>query len=448
MKQRWIDTAPDAEDKQEQQFQVWLSAKEIDFVNSQAEAKYKERVTLVKDAIQMQKRPARIPVCPSAGHFPIEHAGISWQDAMYDYEKLTQAWQKYHLEFDPDACSSPMNIPPGKALEILDFSQYRWAGQSLRADQEYQFVEREYMTADEYLDLIDDPTGFFLNVFFPRIFGRLKALEKFPNLPPVHEIIVVPMAMLRFGMPDVQSALSTLMQAGDEVNQWISHIARANAALAANGYPLFSAGFSKAPFDVIGDSLRGTQGVLMDMFRKPDELVEACERLTPFMIKYGVASCKAVGHIMPFIPLHKGADGFMSNAQFEKFYWPTLRKVIIGLINEGLVPQLFAEGGYNQRLEIISDLPKGKTLWWFDTTDMARAKATVGKVACLAGNVPLDILCTGSTSDVQAYCKDLMATAGKDGGFILSTGAGVQGAKPENVRAMIAYCKHNGVYNL
>lgn len=446
MKQRWIDTAPDAGEKQELQFQTWSSAKNIDFIGPEAEAKYKERVTLLKDAIQLRKRPRRIPVCPSAGHFPIEHAGISWQEAMYDYEKLTRAWRKYHLEYDPDACSSPMNIAPGKALEILDFVQYRWAGKSLRADQEYQFVEGQYMKADEYMDLIDDPTGYFLNVFFPRIFGGLKALEKFPNLPPVHEIIVVPMAMLRFGLPEMQSALSRLTQAGDEANRWIAHVARANGELMANGYPLFSAGFSKAPFDVIGDSLRGTQGVMMDMFRKPDELMEACERLTPFMIKYGVASCKAAGHIMPFIPLHKGADGFMSNAQFEKFYWPTLRKVIIGLINEGLVPQLFAEGGYNQRLEIISDLPQGKTVWWFDATDMARAKATVGRVACIAGNVPVSILCAGSRSDVEAYCQNLMATAGRDGGFILSSGAGVQAAKPENVRAMIDYCKQNGGY--
>jgi len=38
-----------------------------------------------------------------------------------------------------------------------------------------------------------------------------------------------------------------------------------------------------------------------------------------------------------------------------------------------------------------------------------------------------------------------MAAAGRDGGFILSSGAGVQGAKPENVRAMIAYSKQNGI---
>jgi uroporphyrinogen-III decarboxylase len=213
------------------------------------------------------------------------------------------------------------------------------------------------------------------------------------------------------------------------------------------GYPAFSGGFTKAPFDVIGDSLRGTKGVMLDMFRHQDELKEACERLIPSMVRCAVAACGASGHIMPFIPLHKGADGFMSQEQFKTFYWPSLRKLIIGLVNEGLVPQLLAEGGYNTRLDVISDLPKGKVLWWFDRTDMKRAKETVGRVTCLAGNVPLDLLCTGTPEEVKAYCKELIDVAGRDGGFILSSGAGVQGSKPENVKAMIDFSKEYGVYH-
>jgi uroporphyrinogen-III decarboxylase len=75
---------------------------------------------------------------------------------------------------------------------------------------------------------------------------------------------------------------------------------------------------------------------------------------------------------------------------------------------------------------------------------MARAKETVGKVSCLAGNVPLDILCTGTPDDVKAYCRDLIDVAGKGGGFILSTGAGMQGSKPANVQAMIDFSLEYG----
>jgi uroporphyrinogen-III decarboxylase len=123
-----------------------------------------------------------------------------------------------------------------------------------------------------------------------------------------------------------------------------------------------------------------------------------------------------------------------------------LKKVIVGLVNEGMVPLLFAEGGYASRLDIISDVPKGMTIWWFELTDMARVKETVGKVSCIAGNVPLSLLCTGTEVEVKDYCKKLIDTAGKDGGFILSSSAGMEGAKPENVRAMINFSKEYGVY--
>ena len=109
--------------------------------------------------------------------------------------------------------------------------------------------------------------------------------------------------------------------------------------------------------------------------------------------------------------------------------------------------QLFAEGAYNERLEVISDVPKGNVVWWFDRTDMKRAKETVGKVACLAGNVPLDLLCAGTPEEVRAYCRTLIDVAGRDGGFILSSGAGLQGSKPENVKAMIDFSKQYGMYH-
>lgn len=136
----------------------------------------------------------------------------------------------------------------------------------------------------------------------------------------------------------------------------------------------------------------------------------------------------------------------MSKEQYREFYWPTLRKVLVGLINEGMVPLVFAEADYESRLEIISDLPKGKIIWWFERMDMARAKEILGKNACIAGNVPNVLFRAGNPEDIKAYCKNLIDMAGKDGGFILSTAAGLQGAKPENVKALIDFSKEYGVY--
>jgi hypothetical protein len=447
MKERFLKVSPEAEKKQEERFSVWLKGEGIPFVDDKAARTYRERVSLLKDAIQLKQRPARIPVCPSAGFFPMQYAGISMYDAMYDYQALAKAWEIYHQDLDPDAYNAPTTIVPGRVLDTLDLKLYQWPGHGVSKEREYQYVEDEYMKAEEYQDLIDDPTAFFLNVYFPRIFGSLKPLAAFPLLPPVNEIpMVVPLAA-PFGAEEMKGALDRLVEAGQEALRWRTAIRDIGGRIMGRGFPAFAGGFTKAPFDVIGDSLRGTKGVMLDMFRYADELKEACERLIPSMVKSAVAACNATGHIMPFIPLHKGADGFMSQEQFKSFYWPSLRKLIIGLVNEGLVPQLFAEGAYNDRLEVISDVPKGKVVWWFDRTDMKKAKETVGKVACLAGNVPLDLLCAGTPEEVTVCCQELIDTAGVGGGFILSTGAGIQGSKKENVKAMMTFCKEYGRYS-
>jgi hypothetical protein len=446
MRERWIQPSPDAAGKRAELIESWHAAAGVEFASAEAKQTYQERVALMADAIEMKKVPARVAVCPSAGHFPLDYAGVSWREAMYDYDRLAYAWEKYYDDFCPDSYVGPATVVPGRAVETVGFNLYKWAGHGLADHQEYQFVEKEYVKAEEYQDLIDDPTGFFLSVYFPRVFDNLHALDKMPLLPPVHEMLMVPPALAPFAGEDVHTALELMADAGEESVRWFTALGSVGARIMGRGFPAGGGGVSKAPFDVIGDSLRGTRGVLLDMRRHPDELLEACERLVPFMVKYGVSSCRATGHLVVFMPLHKGADGFMSDQQFRTFYWPSLRKVIIGLVDAGLVPQLFAEGSYNQRLEVISDLPKGTTVWWFDRTDMTRAKQTVGRVACLTGNVPLDVLCAGTPDDVKEYCRKLIDTAGKDGGFILATGAGIQGSKPANVKARIDFSKGYGVY--
>jgi len=147
-----------------------------------------------------------------------------------------------------------------------------------------------------------------------------------------------------------------------------------------------------------------------------------------------------------FFALHKGDDMFMSDEQFEKFYWPGLRAVVLGLIEEGIVPLLFAEGKYTNRLHIIKDLPRGKVIWHFDQTDMDKAKDILGNVSCIQGNVPTSLLVTGTPQQVKEYCRHLIEYCGKGGGFILTGGASINKGNADNLRAMTDAVKEYGVY--
>ena len=228
--------------------------------------------------------------------------------------------------------------------------------------------------------------------------------------------------------------------------KWMAVVGEVGQTALESGYPTIWGGMSGAPFDMVGDMLRGTQGIMMDMFQRPEKLHKAMERLIPITINETVSSADASGCPVIFMPLHKGTGGFMSNEQFKTFYWPTFREVMIGLINEGLVPLPFAEGDYGARLEIVRDMPRASVIWFFEQMDMARAKQILGDNACIAGNVPVSVMCTGTPQEVKEYCRRLIEVCGKGGGYILTAAAYMDKCNPDNLRAMMDAAREYGVY--
>jgi|SRR3989339_252234 len=449
MERQWKDLS--ADEKQEAQFQKLLApkdpeGKDFKFEGPEAEKLYKEKLTRIKDAIQLKKQPDRVPVCPLPGMFPFNYAGFTIQEVMYDYDKCVSAFKKFVLDFEPDMHIGAAGPGPGKFFETLDYKLYAWAGHGVSPTSSYQCHEGEYMKAEEYDLLITDPSFFFSNVYLPRVFGALEPWRMLPLLPGIVEMYGVAFNFIPFGLPPVQATYKALFEAGAEALKWATAVGGVNGELTASGFPNILGGFTKAPFDIIGDTLRGTKGIMTDLYRRPEKLLEAMEKITPIMINMGVAASRHTGNPLIFMPLHKGADGFMSDAQYKKFYWPTLKRVILGLIEEGCIPMLAAEGGYNTRLEIIKDLPQGKTLWMFDETDLVKAKDIVGDTFCILGNVPSSLLIVGTPQDVRDYCRNLIDNVGKGGGFIMANGAFFDEAKPENVKAMVDFTKEYGVY--
>ncbi|HJX03219.1 MAG TPA: uroporphyrinogen decarboxylase family protein [Dehalococcoidia bacterium] len=446
MEKKWEELSLD--EKQEEMFSRWSSPQGATFSSAEAEKSYKARVARIKDAVQLKKLPDRVPVFPIVGFFPAYYAGITPQVAMYDYEKRNAAWKKYVYDFQPDVDPGVMSASPGIIYDMLDYKLYSWPGHGVSPNVSYQCIEGEYMKADEYDALIDDPSFFFSNIYLPRVFGVMQPFQKLPVLTSILEMYagMSAVSFIPYGLPDVQEAYKKLMETGTETLKWIGSVGAYGKEVLEAGWPAGFGGGCKAPFDTIGDTLRGTRGISMDLYRQPQKLLKALERMTPIMIKMGVSAAKANNNPIVFIPLHKGADGFLSDEQFRKFYWPTFRELLMGIINEGCVPFSYAEGGYNSRLEIIKDLPRGKAIWAFDQTDMAKAKKILGNNACIGGNIPSAILNVGTKEQVIDYTRKLIDTAGKGGGYIMMNGAVIDDTRVENVKAWIDFSMEYGVY--
>jgi uroporphyrinogen-III decarboxylase len=442
MEKNWTELSTD--EKRAVRFERWLSPPEVKFSSPEAEKLYKERATRLITALRLEI-PDRVPVMIPPGFCPVYCAGISLREAMYDYDELSRVTIKFLQEYDTDTFHGPDLIFPAQVLDNIDFKSFKWPGHGLSTNAPtYQYVEGEYMKADEYEHLIEDPSDFWMRSYLPRVAGAFDPLRKLSQFSP---LVGIPVGhLIPYGMPDVQAAFQALLEAGRESFKWAEAVGKCNQLMMEMGIPQFWGGIAMAPFDGIADMMRGTQGAILDMFRRPDKLIKAMEKITPITVNAAVDAVNASGSPLVFIPLHKGADGFMSDEQFATFYWPTLKDLCLGLINEGTVPLLFAEGGYNSRLERIGDLPRASAVWWFDQTDMARAKDIVGGDLCICGNVHASMICTGTPGEVKEYCRKLIEVAGKGGGLILTAGAFIDAGNPDNLRAVVQAAKEYGVY--
>ncbi len=429
----------------------WASAEGKSFASSEVAEKYERRAQRWLDVIAL-KKPDQVPEISLPGEFALEHAGNKAVDTFYHPEKATNAFLKYHEEFESTYLTMGFSMC-GKALDTLGYKLVRWAGSSMPwgvADHiQHQYVEDEYMVAEDYDQLIANPDGYMLRKYIPIVCNNLKGLEMMPSFFNIIEIPFVAPLLLPMGAGPLREALDKLLKAADQMSAHMQHYFEATGKIQSRfGTPNILGGFSKAPFDFIGDTMRGTRGMMMDMYRRPEKVLAACEALVPHGIELGVQSSMATRVPFVFMPLHKGADGFMSREQFETFYWPTFKAVMLGLIDNGLIPLPFVEGSYNSRLDTISasGLPAGKTAWLFDRTDMKAAKEKIGDFACIGGNVPASLFTAGTTEMMDDYCKNLLETVGSDGGFFLAPGSIVDQAKPENVSSFLNSVRKFGKY--
>lgn len=438
----------------------WASASGMSFASPEVAKRYELSAERWLDILALRE-PDQVPNMFLTDRFVLANAGIKPVDPFYNPAKAAAGVYKFNEDYDFDYSVGLMPIP-GRAIDLMDYKLIRWPGSSLPQglpdDMQFQYAEAEYMRSDEYDQLIANPEGYLLLKYLPRILGALgnfdKKLENFPSLYNAVEAAGVSSLLMPFARGgELREAVQTLMDnvftAADHAAAHMGEFVAAGMKVMTElGKPGLIGACTFTPFDLIGDTMRCTTEVMMDMYRRPDKLVAACEALVPVSIKMAVQTAMVTRNPFVIIPLHKGADGFMSNEQFEKFYWPSFKAQLFGIIDEGLIPVPFVEGAYNQRLDILADsgLPKGKTMWIFDRTEMKYAKEKFSSFACIGGNVPASLFSTGSTRMMEDYCRDLMEYAAPGGGFFMSPGAVIDQAKPENVHAYINCTKKFGTY--
>jgi hypothetical protein len=401
-------------------------------------AKFNERLQRVNDAVCL-KETDRIPFVPYFCSVVQRLYGASYRDIFYDHARAGEAMLQFYRDYPLCDAFYSAGFVSGRANELAGSTMIDWPGRPGSAVPIYsshQVIEHEYMAPEEYPELLNDFTGFMLRKYIPRAYSQLPGFSSFGLTPTIvlNTTFLAPMYS-----PKALETYRTLKEIGKKDAEARAAFQVFTDKLAAMGMPPFLTGHSEAPFDILGDYFRGTLGLMVDLFEYEDEIQAVCDMFAQQQI--AALQCFRNAQ-MPvkrvFFPLHKGMDGFMSPAQYEKLYWQPLRKIIMALIEMDVTPIIYTEGKYSSRLHHLADVPKGKVIYHFEDVDMKEAKRVLGGIACISGNLPVALMEFGKKEQVTDYCKYLIDTCAPGGGYIFDFNGSLENVKMENLEALFA----------
>jgi hypothetical protein len=403
------------------------------------------RNSRVQKAVALEK-PDRVPFMPSLGNVYCLEYGISIYEVMKDIKAVIPAMDKLCEEINPDLLFAP-NFYPIDTMEIAKASKMGWPKKTPTAgeNEPFQVMDATYLEDDDWDIFLNDPTAFLLHKVLPKKYTAFDGL-RYLN---VHGLCgTTPLALAGAGIPMVKEALTRLIAAADAAMDYLGGLTAVCMHAVDKGYPVWGNSVILNPFDEFADCIRGLMATVMDLKTDPELLNEAVTRWADVAIPAGVAQAKMMHAQYSMIPLHCGVDEFMSPSDYEKYYWPSLKRLMSALISANITPVVLCEGNYYTRLETLTDVPKGKIIYMFEKTDMKKAKRILGGTACIAGNISTQTLMYGTVREVAAETMQLIDMCADGGGYIMSNAMSIDNAKRENLKTWyettICYGKYDG----
>jgi hypothetical protein len=184
----------------------------------------------------------------------------------------------------------------------------------------------------------------------------------------------------------------------------------------------------------------------MDMLQYPDELDMILERQCQ-MQEAKIEAMPYTPDTLWYLTLTKGMDSFMSDEQYERFYWKYLIRLVNAIIDKGMTPYIFGEGYNDSRMKYFEQLPAGKTILHIEKThDLKAFKTNLKGICALTGAYPVTLLEQGTPEQCVDKFKEIFDILGPDGGYLFDTDCSMENCKPENLEALYGYIKDYAKY--
>ncbi len=373
-----------------------------------------------------------VPLRPFVAEFFGAYAGKTCQQVTHDYTQAFDSVIKMCKDFNFDAfVGNQIHLWSG-LTQALGVKYYAVPGMDIKPDVGFQYLEPEedesFMREDEYDELIDDPTAFLYNKWFPRISTVVGHKDKDGSFYKSQVALVKgAMALMQYRM---QGAL---------------HVQRMKNETQT---PTPFCGTFKAPLDIIGDKLRGYLGLTMDLFERPEKVLKACEALMPYLCNVSLRLSDPNNNLPISFWMHRGGKPFVSEGIFESHYWATTKPIVEEFFRRGKQTLFYAEGAWHYHFDSFRELPDASIIYHADRDDIFETHKRLGDKFCLSGGLPNTLLSFDTPQNVRSFTKKIITEVAANGGYVMDSSAIMQNdTKIENFSALCEACREYGVYS-
>lgn len=365
----------------------------------------KERKELFENAIQFKEN-KRPPLLSNYWSWKILDAGFKLSEGIFDYNKMELA-VRYHQEtYNWDA--------------IID---YGWRN-PLRVGQAMGFGwhlvddKAESMTFIDH-SLIESPEDYKLflkdqNAFYWKLLSKCN--------------------------PEMKK--SQFVSGMKEQLDFFNFVGKMAQMLNTEYNTLIFPNYWIAPIEKFFFMYRGIKGLSADLRRYPELMVEVFDKMFelsyPDFIK-NATTADTGGHFAD-LEIVMIAHSALSIKQFERFYYPYLKRCMDDMVAAGRNIFVFSEAYINRFAEYFQDIPKGHLMVFPEQDNFSEVRKLLPN-ACLAGGMPNELLGMGTPEDCVEYAKRLLDEMGNTG-FVISQnkmGSFRRDGKRDNIKAVNEY---------
>ncbi|WP_005037719.1 uroporphyrinogen decarboxylase family protein [Holophaga foetida] len=356
----------------------------------------------------------RIVCAPWVTTYASQFAGVTTKDFMWNWDTAMECYDKLAAAYPQWDCYAGMHFQYGDAngMSQIGFNACKFPGRDLADNEPYQTLEPEVMSRDDIRLIKQAGIMAYVGILLKKLYG-----------------IDPPEIGARF------------MEAGKRHGMEL-------AAVAKRGQSCLYGGTSPTGHEMFAIT-RSFDRYITDLFQMGDELLEILMIFNEQFFPRIVDQVGRTGIRRTFFPVTRTGAAFLNKRKFEALVWPVVKDMAMRLIDADITPIFHMDTDWGRDLENFLQLPKGKFAIEMDgETDIFRAREILGDHCALSGDVSATMLALGSPDEVDAYCKKLITTVGKGGGFMLRPACTMpQNAKHENAKALFEAVDKYGRYN-